>query len=483
MNVLQVGDNDVIGSRFNGHDLNVELRNRGHNAGHLVWKKHSSDPYTREIFENHPQRDTIHCLVASLEDVYGLKALVSPFSMELLFDPAFQNADVVHYHLLHNSSLNLLHLPILSRLKPTVWTLHDPWALTGHCIHPFECKKWKDGCRECPDLEIPIKIPRDITALNWDIKKQIYSQCDLDLVVASRWMEQHVQASPLLRHVPLHRIPFGVDLDVFRPSDRTEARETLGIPTENIVLGFRATPGEFKGLATIRQMLRDIQADRPISLLTLQHTNLVNEFRNKFHVVDLGWIFKDKELARVFNACDLFLMPSRAESFGMMAMEAMACGTVCVAMAGTALEETLFPEKNGGVIVEQGDQPAFCRAVENLIANDQRRMEMGGHARALAMTHYDQDRYVSDILTVYTSAIQRHSRDGAGDKTLHRSQSQSIRYPVHPEITLPPETIFLSYWLRLYSRLQRSRLIKFIYRYLAKPILHKHWRRRRKARK
>ena len=45
----------------------------------------------------------------------------------------FQQADILHLHNLHGGYFNLWSLPLLSALKPTVWTLHDMQALTGHC--------------------------------------------------------------------------------------------------------------------------------------------------------------------------------------------------------------------------------------------------------------------------------------------------------------------------------------------------------------
>lgn len=391
MNILQVGENDLVGHRFNGHDLNQELRAQGHHAEHLVWSKVSDDPHTHEIASQHPQRMQVNHITAELDRVYNATAIFPTFSYELLFHQAFLNADVVNYHLIHNGFTSLAHLPILTKLKPAVWTLHDPWALTGHCVHPFKCERWKTGCGQCQSLDITFPITQDTTALNWEIKKQFYAQCDLDLIVASRWMEQRVKQSPLLQHARVHYVRFGVDTDVFAPGNVREARQELKIDPDSIVLGLRAIKGEFKGLGAIIEMLEAISSDRKITLLTFNKEGMLDAFRNRFDVRDLRWVQNDEDIVRAYNATDLFLMPSQAESFGMMAMEAMACGVPSVVMSETALEETVFPEEGGGVVVPQGDQQAFNQAVQNLIDNDEQRRTIGAKARELACKYYEKN--------------------------------------------------------------------------------------------
>jgi len=59
------------------------------------------------------------------------------------------------------------------------------------------------------------------------------------LVVASQWMQVRVEKSPLLRHLPCHRVPFGIDLEAFRPRSKVDSRKRLGIPLDHKVIAFR----------------------------------------------------------------------------------------------------------------------------------------------------------------------------------------------------------------------------------------------------
>ena len=188
MRNLQVGDTDLMGNRFNGHDLHIALRAKGIESDHLVWRKASDDEHTFEIARSIPNREGINLAAMALEAAYSTRAAFTPFSYDLLFDPMFLNADVVHYHLVHNQFFDVGHLPILSHLKPTVWTLHDPWAITGHCVYPMGCDRWQNGCGDCPSLALDFAVTHDTTALNWEIKRLAIQQSSLDVIVASRWM-------------------------------------------------------------------------------------------------------------------------------------------------------------------------------------------------------------------------------------------------------------------------------------------------------
>lgn len=471
MKNLQVGDNDLFGRRFNGHDLQSYLRQRGIDAEHLVWTKRSDDPHTHQLGAELDGRLELTQRLTQVERTYAAQSQLYPNSYGLLFHPLFLGADVVHYHLIHNYFFNLAHLPILSRLKPTVWTLHDPWALTGHCVHPFDCERWRQGCGECPNLGSHFALTRDTTALNWEIKRLAYQQSDLDVVVSSRWMLDKAKNSPLLERARLHRIPFGIDLARFAPQDPAPIRARLGIPADNVVVAFRAVQNyALKGMAHLLDCLERLQAKVPVTLLVFQEPGLVDHLRPRYQVIDLGLIFDEARMVEAYNAADLFLMPSSAESFGMMAMEAMACGRPSIVMSGTALEEVVHAEAGGGIVVPQGDRAAFLAAVQALVDQPERRRELGTAARRLAQQHYDKDRYVSEIIAVYTEAIARHSADARAAYIIAQLQRlEPLPAVPVPPAEAPPESQSA---LELYGRIRQNRLARWLYRTFIKRFLH-----------
>ncbi len=114
----------------------------------------------------------------------------------------------------------------------------------------------------------------------------------------------------------------------------------------------------------------------PITLLTFNETGLVDQFKDRFQVIDLGWLTDEDQTAEAINAVDIMLMPSIAESFGMMAIESMACAKPVIAFDRTALPETLFAPE-GGVTVPSADVNSLVAVLERLIGDEEERLALG----------------------------------------------------------------------------------------------------------
>ena len=403
MNILQVNYTDKLGHRFNGGSLIPWLRGQGHNSLHMVGVKESTENTSMSLIP--PSWEGLTRLANKIEHSTSLQNIFYPQSFLLPFNSAFKTADLVHYHIIHNQFFSYLAFPLLSKLKPSVWSLHDPWAITGHCIHPFACEGWKQtDCHPCPHLDYPFAIQKDRAWLNYKLKDFAYRHSHIHLIVASRWMKSLVEQSPLLKRFPVHYVPFGLDLRTFSPGSKVEAKAKLGIPHDKIVVGLRALGGAFKGLEYSFKALELLPANLPIHVLTCQYEGLLSSISDKFQVTDLGEISGDIGMVEFFRAVDIHLMPSMAESFGMMAMEAAACGVPSVVFDGTPLPEICFAPE-GGIAVEKGNFQKLSQAIYSLIQDEERRLSMGQKARYLAEQNYDFDTYAKSIFRVYEEAI------------------------------------------------------------------------------
>ncbi|MEN6301027.1 MAG: glycosyltransferase [Anaerolineaceae bacterium] len=402
MNILLVNYTDSLGHRFNGGALIRWLGVRGHRALQAVGVKQTSGndsvcllPVPGKFYDK-----TISRFARRIETSLSIHNILYPQAFILPFNPVFKAADIVHYHIIHNQFISHLTFPWLTRLKPTVWTLHDPWALTGHCVHPFDCDGWKTGCRPCPHLDYPFAIRQDRAWLNYKLKDFAYRYSRLHLIVASRWMLGKVEQSPLLRRFPVHHIPFGLDVKVFCPGDKNEAKAKFSIPSDRIVIGFRAVEGPYKGLEYSLQALRLLPDRLPVHILTCQKKNVLTSLADKFEITELGEISGDAAMVDFFRATDIHLMPSMAESFGMMAMEAAACGVPSVVFSGTTLPEICFAPE-GGMVVERENVVELSEALFLLIQDESMRRGMGQRARELASKTFSFENYATAHFNVY----------------------------------------------------------------------------------
>jgi glycosyltransferase involved in cell wall biosynthesis len=406
MNILQVTLRDLVGQRFSGYRLHRSLRDRGHDSSMLVVEKRSDDP---GVHSHSRWGELVERGLCASERVTGLQGMLSPFGWSFPLRRCFRTAQVVHWHLIHPHYVSLPSMPWLTGLRPTLWTLHDPWAITGHCVHPLDCQRWRTGCGRCPDLSRNFAVWYDTTALVWRTKRAVFGRTPLTLVVASRWMKSLVEASPLLRSMACHVIPYSLELDRWRPLDREACRSRLGIPPGAKALAFRMPRGhrqqQTKGIPWLLEALRRLPLHEPTYLIVLEEKGLLEELRGRYSLVELGWSNDDSQVAEALTAADLFLMPSTAESFGLMALEAMACGTPVVVTEGTALMEVIRAP-SAGVAVPPGDAKALASTIERLLADDSLRSALGRRGREIVEAEHSHDAYVQRHVELYASLLE-----------------------------------------------------------------------------
>ena len=415
--VLHVSSNDVAGGRFSGYAMVQSGACNDCQPEMAVWHKISDNPYVHSMRPGRFLFRVSAGIARRCDDKLGLEGLTGLGGWALPFQDYFMRADVVHLHLIHNGPyFSTLSLPMLSRLKPVVWTIHDPWAMTGGCLYSFDCDHWLTGCApRCPYPRRKSLMQHHLPALHWQIKKWVYKRSDLALVVASKWMQDRVQRSPLLRHLPCHLIPFGIDLETFRPRSKVESRKKLGIRPDHKVIAFRdvgLNRDRFKGLRWIMESLQMYEPHEPTCLLILQDGRAFRSLYPKYSVITPGWI-DGEELAVALSAADVFLMPSIQEAFGLMAVESMACGTPVVVFEGTALPDVIKAPQ-GGLAVPARDSVALAAAIQRLLEDDDLRSELGGQARKIAEREYAFPLYVQRHISLYEEVIERHHNGDRG---------------------------------------------------------------------
>ena len=408
MNVLHVNNVDLLGNRFNGYDMQVALNAQGITANQVVMERMSDDPHTFAL-ANSFNEPFMRNRITECERGTSLHAMLYPYLFKLMDMDIFKKADVVHYHLLHNYFGALPIIPEITRRKPSVLTIHDPWVFTGHCIHPFQCEGWKTGCNLCTNLNTYFNLQENRAALQWAVKKSVFSKANIDLVVASQFMMDFIRNSPITSHIErVHLIPFGIDLNVFSADrSKSEIRKKLSIPEENFAMCFRADPGEYKGFDCIQEMLEKLRPARPVTLIAVGNQGALANFNDRYQILDYGWITDNNLMAELYCASDVFLMPSTAESFGMMAIETMASSRPIIVCDGTALPSITFAPECG-ISIPQKDSDEMCKAVIRLMNNPNECHARGELGRKLAEKHYRFEDYVARHLKLYEELI--HNR-------------------------------------------------------------------------
>lgn len=405
MKIVQVNDNDLNGRIYNGHDLQLSLNECGVEAWQIVAEKFGKEPTTVPLLSKGELG--VRRQLTEFERNIGMINLLEPFANKMTELDIFKQADVVHYHIIHNQVISLLDLPHLTELKPSVWTIHDPWIISGHCIYPLECEKWKTGCDGCANLSRPFCMEIDKAKDIWKIKKQVFSKMNLDLIVSTDWMRDYLIESPLTRHLTrIHKIPFGLKLEKYDQISKKEARKKLEINESDIVISFRAEDHIVKGLKYIVEALEYLSVEKEVTILTVGTAKLPKSITDKYHTIELGWQ-REEGVITCLTASDIFLMPSLAESFGLMAIEAMAANCAVVTFKDTVLEQVTFAPQIG-VAVSLKDSFALKDAIKNLILNDKERYWRIEEGRRIVEKCYSYSDYIHRHIEVYEEIIERN---------------------------------------------------------------------------
>ena len=409
--VLQVSTWDEQGARFDGLEIHRASRRMGAQGSMAVLAHTVADKGVFAV-PNRITRKVDARLTPLFEERLGIQRIFTTAGMALLLRREFWAADVVHLQIIHGAPwFSLLQIPLLSRLKPMVWTWHDPWIFSGHCVYPLDCELWKTGCVRCPDLDLTFSVPRDSSATNWKLKRFAVRHTRAVIVVASEWMKRRVEESGMAPHLECRVIPLGVDTTVFRPRDPVESRRALGIDADAHVVAFRdtGTQERFKNSVLVAEALRRYRPARKTYVLCFQSSEASRQLVGQYEVMDLGWVASAEEAAVAYSAADVFLMPSKAEAFGMMAVEAMACGTPVVVAEGTSLPGVVHAP-HVGISVPQGDAEALASAIGSLLADPVARRRRGDAGRALAVSDYSFERYLDAHFRLYEDVARQRPR-------------------------------------------------------------------------
>lgn len=393
MRVLQVNYTDLPGKRFNGYDLNIALRKDGISAKQIVLNKYSS-------IEDHTVQSikpdlVLHELYRWAENRYSVSNVLYPYGKAFTESNDFKDADIVHYHILHRFMFSLFDYPKLMNAGNTVWTIHDPWIITGNCVHPKNCENWRTGCGDCKSLnESGFEMRYDHTAEMWKIKEFVLKQINPHIVVASQFMENYIRKSPLTKHFDhIHKIPFGINMENIHLEKRALVRKRYKINEEEIVIGFRSDTNPIKGCIYIYEALKKIDNREKLVLASVGNENIPEDIKKLYKTRNFGWLNDEGEIADYLLMCDIFLMPSLAESFGLMAIEAMATETPIICFKGTTVEEAIGGT-TCGLPVDYRSSEALAKAVCFLAANQKVRIKMGREGRKRVCKHYLFEDYV-----------------------------------------------------------------------------------------
>jgi D-inositol-3-phosphate glycosyltransferase len=286
------------------------------------------------------------------------------------------------------------------------------WAHTAHTLGLVKNRTLASGARPEPALRIRVE-------------GEIAQQADLLIGSTPDEADDLVRlygANPERVHV----VAPGIDLATFQPLDRADARRKIGYGPGRVLL-FVGRLERLKGVdVAIRALalLRD-RAHDDVRLIVLgedvrdgdesekERLKVVATAAGVRDRVDFLGSVAHHELPYFYAAADVCVMPSYSESFGLVALEAQACGRPVVASGVSGLRSVVRDEVSG-YLIDDHDPAIYAERIGRLLADPELAQQMGRRGRLLAQ-RFSWTRTADRLGNLFESAIETtHARVQAG---------------------------------------------------------------------
>lgn len=216
----------------------------------------------------------------------------------------------------------------------------------------------------------------------------------------------------------------GIDVNLFSPENvNSKWVDTLQLKGHRVIIHpARMLP--WKGVIYSVRAMQYIRKRFPEAILVVTDTDDIVDWIRELqgykdevlHLIRSLGLFQNVitqpfpylELPWVYNACDVVVYPTIGEEpFGLVPIEAMACGKPTVVTPSGGMVESIVPNETG-FFVEKRNAKELANKVIDLLANPTLAAEMGKKGRQRAVDVFSVDRMTSDTVAVYERAIQRH---------------------------------------------------------------------------
>jgi len=240
-------------------------------------------------------------------------------------------------------------------------------------------------------LKNNVRIGKPEPKLRIETERLLTKKCQ-NIIAPTEQEKKHLICSYETEAEKIKVIPCGVNLQLFRPLDKHESRLRLGFNDEKIIL-FVGRIDPIKGIDSLIKSvayLKDKQKLRLIIIgddahsqpLLIRLKNLVNDLQLKKMVIFKG-IVPQEELPYYYSATDVCSVVSYYESFGLVALEALACGTPVVARKVGILDQVIKQRKNGWVLKKDHSPEELAEKLAFFLYENNR--VSASHCRAAAV--------------------------------------------------------------------------------------------------
>lgn len=306
--------------------------------------------------------------------------------------------DIINIHNIHDHYLNFkLLFEYLNKTDiKVIWTFHDCWAITGHCMHFITkgCERWMTGCYECPMKGEYPKTILDKSKSNWNLKKRLFAgNKNLTIVACSDWIADFVKKS-YLSGKRLEVIHNGCDINLFTPQKRQQSSRYRIIAVSSV---WCPNKGELD-IYKLRTMLSEDEYEIIMIGLTVEQVKRLPSGIKGIHRTQ-----NVQELAQLYSNADVLINPTYEDNFPTVNIEALACGTPVITYGTGGSPEAV--DEFTGIVVEQGNLDALCEKIQEF-KSKKFKENHSGDCRKRAEKLFDKDKCFEKYIKLYDTVLE-----------------------------------------------------------------------------
>ena len=275
--------------------------------------------------------------------------------------------DIIHLHWINNEFISIKQIKELSKKGyPLVWTMHDMWPYCG-AEHYTKEKRFINGYTKLNKTKSNYGI--DLNRYIWELKKKYWKNISFEIICPSKWQLNNIKKSSLFCKNSAHFIPLGIDIKKFNTYKKKTAQRKLNLDTKYKYLLFGSTESpknNRKGLDLLIKILnKDFFKENKFALLF--YGKIEKYYKNKINIPCYSILnIKEndyKKMSLIFSSIDMTLVPSRIESFGLIALESLACGRPVITFKKIGTSDLIIHRKNG-FLANYLDMESFYRGIK-----------------------------------------------------------------------------------------------------------------------
>jgi glycogen synthase len=331
------------------------------------------------------------------------RKLLATILRNVLMAGSLNGVDIIHCHTWYTHLAGCLLKQLLGK----------PLVLTTHSLEPH--RPWKEG-----------QLGSGYQVSTW-LEKTAYQNAD-GVIAVSRSMREDVHELYGVPHEKVQVIPNGIDVEAYRPTENPEVLARYAINPEKPYLLFVGRITHQKGithlLSALEQVDEEVQAvlcatDPDTEDIGWEVEQRIEELRSEGReIVWISQFIPAADIAPLYSHAALFVCPSIYEPFGIINLEAMACGTPVVATAVGGIKEVVKHEETGLLVpfdlkCPEDHEPQaaeqFARdlaaAINSLMAAPEKRADMGKKARARVERRFSWKSVARQTLEFYQDVM------------------------------------------------------------------------------